>query len=112
MTVISADQTVDLLLYILESIHWLSSIELLQQAIALASSDELYKIKMEQTLCIGSTLSIRELFSPFGNYLESSQANYPFYPHTDAVNGIDFALHWVKLNCFETSIEEYNSHLC
>lgn len=106
----TANQTVDLLLYILDAINWQSSIDLLQQATALAKSNEFYRDKMGKTLLEGSTIAVRDLFSEFGNYFEPSRASYPFYPHTDAVNFIDVALHWIRLDCFEDSIKDYKNH--
>ena len=66
---------------------------LLEKAIAKARDDEVYAKQFEETLLQGSTIEIRECLSCFGDYVERSRDAPPYYPHHDAVNGIDCALY-------------------
>ena len=58
--------------------------------------DEAYAKQLEEALLQGSTLELRELLSPFGDYFGPPRSEFPFYPHTDAVNGLDTGMHHVK----------------
>ena len=73
---------------------------LLEKAIAKARDDEVYAKQFEETLLQGSTIEIRECLSCFGDYVERSRDAPPYYPHHDAVNGIDCALYAIL---FETA---------
>ncbi|HDO1324251.1 TPA: hypothetical protein P2R04_001193 [Aeromonas veronii] len=68
------------------------ALTLLEKAIAKAD-DEGYAKQFEETLQQGSTVEIRECLSCFGDYFERSRDAPPYYPHHDAVNGIDCALY-------------------
>ncbi|MGN5127109.1 MULTISPECIES: hypothetical protein [Aeromonas] len=69
--------------------------ELLEKAVAKAHDDEAYARQFEETLLQGSTIEIRECLSCFGDYFERSRDAPPYYPHHDAVNGIDCALYTI-----------------
>ncbi|MGL5177082.1 MAG: hypothetical protein ACRC8N_03055 [Aeromonas veronii] len=66
---------------------------LLEKAVTKAHDDEAYVKQLEETLLQGSTIEIRECLSCFGDYFECSRDTPPYYPHHDAVNGIDCALY-------------------
>jgi len=84
--------------------HYLDALELLEKAVAKAREDEAYAKQMEEALLRGSTIELRELLSPFGDYMEGRRSEFPFYPHRDAVNGLDTALHHVKCGAHGISI--------
>ncbi|MGN5192398.1 hypothetical protein [Aeromonas veronii] len=67
--------------------------ELLEKAVAKAHDDEAYARQFEEALLRGSTIEIRECLSCFGDYFERSRDVPLYYPHRDAVNGIDCALY-------------------
>ena len=77
-----------------------ASLTLLEKAVTKAHDDKAYAHKFEETLLRGSTIEIRECLSCFGDYFERSQDVLPYYPHHDAVNGIDCALYAIL---FETA---------
>lgn len=84
-------------------------LELLEKAVTKADEDSQFARDFENTILFGSTLEYRELFSHFGNYWESPRSTFPFYPHTDAVNAVDSAMHKVKLGLvLEEVAAEYN----
>lgn len=58
-----------------------------------ARDDGVYAEQLEETLLHGSTLEIRECLSSFGDYFERARDSPPYYPHHDAVNGIDSMLY-------------------
>ncbi|MGL5496760.1 MAG: hypothetical protein ACRDCQ_07250 [Aeromonas sobria] len=66
---------------------------LLEKAVTKARDDRRYAKQFEETLLQGSTVEIRECLSCFGDYFERSRDAPPYYPHHDAVNGIDCALY-------------------
>ncbi|WDA22731.1 hypothetical protein PSC74_11670 [Aeromonas hydrophila] len=66
---------------------------LLEKAVNKARDDEAYARQFEETLLRGSTVEIRECLSCFGDYFGRSRDSPPYYPHHDAVNGIDCALY-------------------
>ncbi|ARW81250.1 hypothetical protein [Aeromonas salmonicida] len=66
---------------------------LLEKAVTKARADAVYAKQFEETLLQGSTIEIRESLSCFGDYVERSRDAPPYYPHHDAVNGIDCALY-------------------
>lgn len=74
------------------------ALELLGKAIGRAQEDVTYLYEMEKALLRGSTVEVRELFSVFGDYFAPPRDRFPYYPHTDAVNTIDLALHIIKFN--------------
>ncbi|MCX7132179.1 hypothetical protein [Aeromonas sp.] len=66
---------------------------LLEKAVTKARNDRVYAKQFEEALLRGSTIEIRECLSCFGDYFERSRDAPPYYPHHDAVNGIDCALY-------------------
>ncbi|MGL5525090.1 MAG: hypothetical protein ACRDCY_15040 [Aeromonas veronii] len=68
---------------------------LLEKAANKACDDEVYARQFEETLLQGSTVEIRGCLSCFGDYFERSRDAQPYYPHHDAVNGIDCALYTI-----------------
>lgn len=66
---------------------------LLEKAVTKAHDDRSYAKQFEETLLQGSTIEIRECLSCFGDYFECSRDTPPYYPHHDAVNGIDCAFY-------------------
>ncbi|EKP0300010.1 hypothetical protein [Aeromonas veronii] len=66
---------------------------LLEKAVTKAHDDEAYARQFEETLLQGSTIEIRECLSCFGYYFERSRDAPSYYPHHDAVNGIDSTLY-------------------
>ena len=66
---------------------------MLEQAVTKARDDRVYAKQFEETLLQGSTVEIREGLSCFGDYFERSRDAPPYYPHHDAVNGIDSMLY-------------------
>ncbi|WP_438401954.1 hypothetical protein [Aeromonas veronii] len=66
---------------------------LLEKAVTKARDNEVYAKQFEETLLRGATIEIRECLSCFGDYFERSRDAPPYYPHHDAVNGIDCALY-------------------
>lgn len=69
------------------------ALTLLEKAVTKARDDEGYAKQFEDTLLQGSTIEIRECFGCFGDYFDHSRDAPPYYPHHDAVNGIDCALY-------------------
>ncbi|WP_170872280.1 hypothetical protein [Aeromonas veronii] len=70
-----------------------NALTLLEKAVTKTHDDEAYAKQFEETLLHGSTIEIRECLSCFGDYFERSRDVPPYYPHHDAVNGIDCALY-------------------
>ncbi|HEH9431390.1 TPA: hypothetical protein SIA29_002228 [Aeromonas sobria] len=66
---------------------------MLEKAVTKARDDQVYSDLLESTLLHGSTVEIRECLSCFGDYFERSRDAPPYYPHHDAINGIDCALY-------------------
>ncbi|WP_279476437.1 hypothetical protein [Aeromonas veronii] len=79
--------------------------ELLEKAVAKAHDDEAYARQFEETLLQGSTIEIRECLSCFGDYFERSRDVPPYYPHHDAVNGIDGALYAILFDAAHPDAE-------
>lgn len=69
------------------------ALTLLEKAVTKTRNDRSYAKQLEETLLRGSTIEIRECLSCFGDYFECSRDTPPYYPHHDAVNGIDCALY-------------------
>ena len=80
--------------------------ELLEKAVAKAHDDEAYARQFEETLLQGSTIEIRECLSCFGDYFERSREATPYYPHRDAVNGIDGALYAILFDAAHPDAEQ------
>lgn len=89
-------ETLDKLRFVLTATRWDDALALLDQAISKAREDASYAKGMEDALLRGSTIEWRELFSPFGDYWSGPRAEFPFYPHSDAVNAIDSSLGAIK----------------
>lgn len=102
-------ERLSLLKYYLTSIRRPDALELLEKAISKANSDVEYAQVMLDTVLNGSTIEYRELFSPFGDYWAPHRSQFPHYPHLDAVNCIDSAMHSIKRDEVEESIEFYNN---
>ncbi|MFB2903369.1 hypothetical protein ACE1BH_00120 [Aeromonas jandaei] len=69
------------------------ALALLEKAVTKARDDQVYAKQFEETLLHGSTVEIRECLSCFGDYFERSRDTSPYYPHHDAINGMDCALY-------------------
>ena len=84
------------------------AIKLLDKAVTKASHSESYAKKMEDALLRGSTVELRDLLSDFGEYLVPPNRDFPFYPHADAVNGIDSAMGAIKFEILKPgSLQEH-----
>ncbi|MCZ4332150.1 hypothetical protein ACSZN3_15645 [Aeromonas hydrophila] len=79
---------------------------LLEKAVAKARDDEGYAKQLEETLQQGSTVEIRECLSCFGSYFERTRDTPLYYPHHDAVNGIDCALYAILFYAALPSTEQ------
>ena len=69
------------------------ALTLLEKAVLKVRDDSVYAKQFEETLLRGSTIEIRECLSCFGDYFERSRDVPPYYPHHDAVNGINCVLY-------------------
>lgn len=81
--------------------HYRDGLELLEKALCRSKENEVYAAEMEEALLRGSTIELRDLLSPFGDYFGPPRSQFPFYPHTDGVNAIDTAMHHIKLGIDE-----------
>lgn len=72
------------------------SLELLEKAISKSLEEPAYEKQMDEALLRGSTVELRELLSAFGEYFGPPRSEFPYYPHHDAVNGIDSAMGAIK----------------
>ncbi|MBW3810930.1 hypothetical protein GM611_13675 [Aeromonas hydrophila] len=79
---------------------------MLEQAVSKAGDDQIYAKRLEETLLQGSTVEIREFLSSFGDYFERSRDVPPYYPHRDAVNGIDCALYAILFDAAHPDAEQ------
>ncbi|MFR9702465.1 hypothetical protein ACL00O_08195 [Aeromonas sanarellii] len=79
---------------------------LLEKAVNKARDDRRYAQLFEETLLQGSTIEIRECLSCFGDYFERSRDAPPYYPHHDAVNGIDCALYAILFDAAHPGAEQ------
>ncbi len=89
----SLEETLEKLRHRLAAVCNEDALTLLEKAVTKAHDDEAYAKQFEETLLQGSTIEIRECLSCFGDYFERSRDTPPYYPHHDAVNGIDCALY-------------------
>ncbi|KER63267.1 hypothetical protein [Aeromonas hydrophila] len=85
----SLEETLEKLRHSLTAVRNEDALALLEKAVTKARDDEGYAKHFEETLLQGSTIEIRECLSCFGYYFERSRDAPPYYPHHDAVNGID-----------------------
>lgn len=83
------------------ALHKFGSDDLLSMAAHRAKQDGEYAQQMEHVLFYRSTIELRELLSPFGDYLARGSEVMPCYPFADAVNGIDSGIHHLRLGCAE-----------
>ncbi|HEH9404290.1 TPA: hypothetical protein SIA26_001766 [Aeromonas bestiarum] len=79
---------------------------MLEQAVTKARNDEVYAKQLEEALLRGSTVEIRECFGCFGDYFERSRDTRPYYPHHDAVNGIDSTLYAILFDAAHPDTEQ------
>ena len=89
----SLEETLEKLRHSLTAVSNEDALTLLEKAVTKARDDEAYAKQFEETLLQGSTIEIRDCLSCFGDYFERSRDAPPYYPHHDAVNGIDCALY-------------------
>ncbi|MFM4936871.1 hypothetical protein ACET9I_21405 [Aeromonas veronii] len=89
----SLEETLEKLLHRLAAAYNEDALTLLEKAVTKVRDDEAYAKQFEETLLRGSTIEIRECLNYFGDYVERSRDAPPYYPHRDAVNGIDGALY-------------------
>ncbi|HHQ4443876.1 hypothetical protein ACET9Z_16035 [Aeromonas veronii] len=89
----SLEETLEKLRHSLTAVSNEDALTLLEKAVTKAHDDKAYAKLFEETLLQGSTIEIREYLSCFGDYFERSRDTPPYYPHHDAVNGIDCALY-------------------
>ncbi|GJC06149.1 MULTISPECIES: hypothetical protein [Aeromonas] len=82
------------------------ALALLKKAVAKARDDPVYARQLEETLLHGSTVEIREYLSCFGDYFDRSRDATPYYPHHDAVNGIDCALYAILFDVAHPDAEQ------
>ncbi|BCO12390.1 hypothetical protein RIMD111065_07460 [Aeromonas hydrophila] len=82
------------------------ALTLLEKAVTKAHDDRRYAKKLEETLLQGSTVEIRECLSCFGDYFDRSRDAPPYYPHHDAVNGIDGALYAILFDAAHPDAEQ------
>ncbi|WP_421320269.1 hypothetical protein [Aeromonas veronii] len=88
-------ETLEKLRHSLTAVSNEDTLTLLEKAVTKAHDDKAYAKLFEETLLQGSTIEIRECLSCFGDYFERSRDAPPYYPHHDAVNGIDCALYTI-----------------
>lgn len=82
------------------------ALTLLEKGLTKARDDDVYAKQLEETLLQGSTVEIRECLSCFGDYFERSRDKPPYYPHHDAVNGIDCALYTILFDAAHPDAEQ------
>lgn len=82
------------------------ALTLLEKAVTKARDDKVYASQLKETLLHGSTVEIRECLSCFGDYFERSRDAPPYYPHHDAVNGIDGALYTILFDAAHPEAEQ------
>ena len=82
------------------------ALALLEKAVTKARDDEGYAKQFEETLLRGSTIEIRECLNCFGDYFGRSRDSPPYYPHHDAVNGIDCALYAILFDATHPEAEQ------
>ena len=101
----SLEETLEKLRHGLTAVSNEDALTLLEKAITKASDDRSYAKQFEETLQ-GSTIEIRDCLSCFGDYFERSRDAPPYYPHHDAVNGIDGALYAILFDAALPSTEQ------
>lgn len=91
-------KTVSKLRFVLKKTNRSDSLELLEKAISKSEQDPAYLDLMKDALLKGSTVKLREILSCFGDYFAPPRAEFPPYPFSDAVNGIDSVMHAIKFD--------------
>ena len=86
----------DTLRHVLSETRRWRSLELLERAVNKACADETYATAMSTTVLCGSTLEWRDLLSAFGDYIAPPRSEMPYYPHQEAVDGIDSAMFAIR----------------
>ncbi|MFM5629481.1 hypothetical protein [Aeromonas jandaei] len=89
----SLEETLEKLRHGLTTASNEDALTLLEKAVTKARDDRRYAKQFKEALLQGSTIEIRECLSCFGDYFERSRDVPPYYPHHDAVNGIDSTLY-------------------
>jgi hypothetical protein len=89
----SLEETLEKLRHRLAAACNKDALTLQEKAVTKAGDDQIYAKQFEEALLQGSTIEIRECLNCFGDYFEHSRDTPPYYPHHDAVNGIDCALY-------------------
>ncbi|MDF2400465.1 hypothetical protein [Aeromonas sp. 5HA1] len=102
----SLEKTLEKLRHGLTTASNQAALALLEKAVTKARDDEGYAMQFEETLQRGSTIEIRECLSCFGDYFEHSRDTPPYYPHHDAVNGIDCALYTILFDVAHPDAEQ------
>ncbi|MGL6360131.1 hypothetical protein ACSZNK_20570 [Aeromonas hydrophila] len=100
------EETLGKLRYGLTAVSNEDALTLLEKAVAKAHDDRSYARQFEETLLRGSTVEIRECLSHFGDYFEHSRDTQPYYPHHDAVNGIDSTLYAILFDAAHPDTEQ------
>lgn len=103
----SLEETLDKLRHYLASINARTSLSLLDQAESAANLDEKYRQEMKKSLLEGSTVELRALLSPFGDYQACSHKEIPRYRHTHGVDHIDTAMLHIKIGDEEEAIADF-----
>ena len=101
----SLEETLEKLCHYLTTTRNEDALTMLEKAIIKARDDRSYAKQFEETLLRGSTIEIRECLSYFGDYFERSRDAPPYYPHHDAVNGIDCALYAILFDAAHPDAE-------
>ena len=102
----SLEETLEKLRHSLTAVSNEDALTLLEKAVTKAHDDEAYAKQFEEALLRGSTIEIRECLSCFGDYFERSRDAPPYYPHHDAVNGIDCALYAILFDAAYPDAEQ------
>lgn len=101
-------ETIKRLKHYLEATHNGNARELLEKAIAKAKESTHFAERFESAFISGSTCEYRELLSDFGDYWAKTSDVIPYYPHHDAVNGIDSAMLHIRIGDGHQAIADYN----
>ncbi|MGL6410398.1 hypothetical protein ACSZMR_10175 [Aeromonas veronii] len=101
----SLEETLEKLRHGLTTASNQAALALLEKAVTKARNDRVYAKQFEEALLRGSTIEIRECLSCFGDYFERPRDAPPYYPHHDAVNGIDSALYAILFDAAHPDAE-------
>ncbi|WP_265453103.1 hypothetical protein [Aeromonas salmonicida] len=101
----SLEETLEKLRHGLAAASNQGALALLEKAVTKARDDRVYAKRLEETLLQGSSIEIRECLSCFGDYFERSRDALPYYPHHDAVNGIDCAFYAILFDAAHPDAE-------